>query len=453
MSSNDGRPRRRATRSVLALTVAVALAGAWWIWLRSRHDGLLSRAPRVELAGVDPEVRSAVQKACAVVTEEPYSSGAWGELGMTLLAHDFFTAAGTSFDQAGRRDPGEPRWPYLGGLALLNGTPDSDAALDCLERACNLTGEEPTPRLRLAELLFELGRIDAAAAQLEHVIKSRPKNARALLGLGRVAHARGDLDAALAYLNRSAIGAPRVKATRALLAGIHHRKGDLARSAEERRRMEGLPDEAFWPDPHHDKVRERRVGALPRVEAASELFFRGRRADALQALERVVRDHPDYLLGRLALGRFCLQSGDAARAQVVLQKAVQLQPDAFEAHHELASACARGGDLAAAEKHYRRTVEIKPDYAPAHYGLSRIFASQNDRDASEKALRAAVRYRPNHAAAQRELGLALAAAGHVEEASEHLRLALRLNPTDAKARGALQQLNGESTPSTTVQRR
>jgi tetratricopeptide (TPR) repeat protein len=359
---------------------------------------------------------------------------------MVLHAHDYLAEAARCYAQAGKLDSANPRWLYLQALIVLKDPLDPSAGLHCLERAVEQSGDVPAPRLRLGEALLERGHLDEAEGHFRRVLERDPKNPRALLGLGQVAHFRGDLKTSLDHLTISAMVAPKVMATHALLAESHLRLGDEKAAEDERRRLSQSTDDPGWPDPYFDEVRRCTVGVVPEIDRANGLFQQGRGAEAVKMMQQTVARNPDSLLASLALGRFCNQLGDAMGAERALREAVRRQPDAFEAHFELGIALQIQKKHLLAAECYRRTVALKPDYAPAHYQLGHCLLQQGDRAGAREAFRAAVRYRPNFAACQRDLGFLLMEQGAMAEALIHLQQAVRLNPADSQAKKVLERL-------------
>ena len=116
---------------------------------------------------------------------------------MVLLAHDFDVACVEAFRAAERFDPKNPRWPYLQGLVLV--LCDPDIGLACLQRAADKAGTTRSePRLRLAEVLLDLGRIDEAEAVAAPILERRPSDPRVALIFARIATERGDSTMVLA---------------------------------------------------------------------------------------------------------------------------------------------------------------------------------------------------------------------------------------------------------------
>src|SRR5262249_24515009 len=130
----------------------------------------------------------------AAVEKSPRSVEAWGVLGKTLLVHDFHIPASFCLAQAERLDPANARWPYLQGVALAAADPpDPITAIQHFQRAVDLGGDTPDAlRLHLAEALLGQDRLDEAERQFKRVLELNPANARAHLGLARLAIVRGN---------------------------------------------------------------------------------------------------------------------------------------------------------------------------------------------------------------------------------------------------------------------
>src|SRR5204862_4645185 len=183
-----GPGRRRVRTAVLVGVLAVAAPGlGWFAWGWATAPA----PPAVSYADVDPAVAGAIEAARRQVWWTPHSAAAWGRLGMLLRAHGVRPEANRCFARAEQLAPDDPRWPYLQGYALR--LDDPEAAARHLQRAVALCGTTPDgPALTLAEVSARQGRLDDAEAQFRRVLENNPDNARAHLGLGRLALERDD---------------------------------------------------------------------------------------------------------------------------------------------------------------------------------------------------------------------------------------------------------------------
>jgi tetratricopeptide (TPR) repeat protein len=438
---------RRRVLVVTALCSGLALAAGLGVYLgrpAAVPNSPAKRAgppepPVIDSAGVDPAVTKAVAGARTAVNQSPRSAGAWGQLGMLLLAHDFRTEANACFTRAERLAPGESRWPYFQAIALTPEDPES--AIPKLRRAVQLSGAAAMgPRLRLAEVLLGQGQLDEAARRFREVLHRQPDHARAHLGLGRLAYERGDLKDALLHVGLSATDSRTQKASHALLAEVYQRLGDRAAARRELRQAAGLPDDPAWPDPLFEEVTRLRTGKQASLARADQLIRQGNNGEAVALLERTLRDYPDADWARVMLGRAHLGQRDLPAAEKSLRQAIQSAPKLAEARFYL------GVTLYLQKKHgpaaasFRKATQLKPGFALAHFNLGYCLKDQGDQAGAIAAFRTALKCQPDYAPAHTNLGELLAGKGQTVEALGHLRHAVRLNPADLKAARLLKQV-------------
>ena len=385
------------------------------------------------LADADPAVADAIEAARRDVWWKPHSAAAWGRLGQLLRAHGYVPESNLCFAHAERLDPDDPRWPYLQGTGLQSDDPE--AAIGHLQRAVALCGTTPdAPQLVLAEVCLQQGRLDEAERHFRQVLGGDPGNARAHLGLGRLAGERGNPRDALAHLERSASSPLTQKASRVLLAQAYQQLGDAAAAGRERARALDLPGDPPWPDPFQEEVLALMIGKQARLARLQTLHRQGRAAEARELARQLENDYPDVYW--LVEGRGQMTRGNFAAAERALRKAVELAPESVDARFDLGTVLFEQRNYPAAADCFRKVTELEPGYGPAYLRLGRCLVGQGDRAEALRAFQAAVRYMPQHAEARRELGALLAREGRPAEAAAQLRQALQLQPGDAKARRA-----------------
>jgi tetratricopeptide (TPR) repeat protein len=400
--------------------------------------------PLVDLTAVDPAVRRAVDAARAAVLQNPQSADAWGKFGMILQGHGLsIEAANVCFAQAERLDPREPRWPYYQATSRMNTQPD--AALPKLQRAVEICDCVPdAPRLQLAEMLLERGRLQDAAEQFQRVLQKDPDNASAFLGLGRVAFERGELEQGISHLGRAVADPHTRKAAHALLAQIHERLGNKVAAEQDLHRAEELPNDASWPDRFQDEIRKLRVGKQVSLARADQLLHQSLYPQALQLLQRTVQDYPDSAWAWVMMGRAYLGKKDLPAAERALQKATELGPKLAEAQFYLGVAFFIQKHYPAATSCFRKATQLKPDFALAHYNLGHSLKEQGDDAGALAAFRTAISCQPDYGAAHYNLATLLVKKGQRDEALVHLRHAVQLNPADPQAKRLLEQVLKET---------
>lgn len=417
-----------AVGSLLAMGIAGIL----------RREEIVS-PPVVEVADTDAAVLASLHAAQEEVRASPRSSTAWGRLGMLLFGYNFLPESRQCLAQAQRLDPKEPSWPYYHALTLLSESPSE--AVDKLRQTVELCGDHPdAPRLRLAELLLECGRLDEAETQFRRSLQANPDNLRAHFGLARLAYERGDWQRSRELLGPAINGSFMERPARMLLAQIEQLQGDERAAERERRRAESLSQPPSWPDPFLDKLQQLRVGRQAAIYRITELLAEGRAAEAAAQAEEVIRAYPQSGMAWLLLGQARLRQQQLSSAEAALHRAVELMPESVEAHFSLGSTLLLQNEAAGAESCFRQAVRLKPASATAYYNLGLCLLKLDDRDGAQQALEKAVYYRPQFAEAHRSLGELLARRGRPTEAAEHLRAALQINPDDAAARKKLDEL-------------
>jgi tetratricopeptide (TPR) repeat protein len=426
--------QRRVPNIVLIFATLAMLALGWFMWYWSTAPA----PPSASFAEVDPAVAAAIEAARRQVWWRPHSAAAWGRLGQLLRAHSYESESNICFAQAEQLDPKDPRWPYLQGSGKqLN---DPPAAVRHLQRAVALCGHVPDgPELCLAEVCLQQGFAEDAEQHFRHILQHDPDNARAHLGLGRLACERGNLTDGLAHLNRSASSKWTQRAAAILLAQAYYQLGDATAANRERDRAADLPADLPWPDPFLEEVRSLTVGKQYRLARLKALNQQGRAGEVRSLAATLEDDYPDVFW--LEEGREQMDKGNLPAAEQALHKALQLAPNSVDAHFDLGTVLFKQENYRAAAESFRRVTELQPDYGPAYESLGRCSIMQGNRQEALGAFRLAVQYMPQNAEVQRELGALEAQQGQVDMALEHLRRAMQLQPGDAKTRELLDQIS------------
>jgi tetratricopeptide (TPR) repeat protein len=353
---------------------------------------------------------------------------------MILLGLGFGTQANFCLAQAERLDSHEPRWPYYQALEAL-AVGDGSRALPKLEQSVALSRDaEDAPRLRLAELLLSLDRLEDAEPHLRHLLQHHPRHPRAQLLLARLHSQRGDSRAGLVFLSPAVNDGRTRKAALLLQAEILQRLGNPAEAAAAQRRAASLPDDPAWPDPLYEDILELRVGKQACVQRARALALEGLQADAVAMLRSTVQDYPDADDAWLLLGKLLLLQHHQPAAEQALRRATELAPGSHENVYYLGLAVLARGDRPAGIACLRKAVELKPDFAQAYQLLGNCLVDLADPKGAVKAYRTAVRYQPTLFDAQVSLATLLIEQGQPAEALVHAEQALRLQPADPRAR-------------------
>src|SRR5919109_3886944 len=169
--------REREAARHLALPDVSRLATSVQAQLRERHSALMAKlgyrtTPAEEL------------------------DDAYGELGLILMAAEYYEAAASCFLTAQALVPDDARWPYyLGHLYRIKG--EAEKAAEFFSRALELQPAHAPTLIWLGEMYLDRGRSDQAEALFLQALSRDPGSAAALSGAGRAALAKHDLPRAI----------------------------------------------------------------------------------------------------------------------------------------------------------------------------------------------------------------------------------------------------------------
>jgi len=422
------------------LVASLALAAVLGAFLGS-HPFLSGPAPSpttVNTNDFDPVIAAAIGEAREAVLRDPRSAEARGRMGMVLLAHEVRAEARECFAQASALAPSNPRWPYFLGLAQLPDYPA--AAVTNFDRAVRLFPEsESAPRLRLADTLLSLGRIEEAEAHYQRVRQREPNSAGAALGLGKVAQARDHTMEAVNFLAGAVQDPSTRRAAYRLLLNLNQRLGRTNEADQSARALAELPNDKPA-DPFLSEIEQLKTGEQAWIDLADEWIKAGRAADAARLLEKTVQAYPKSDHAMFFLGRARLRLGDAAGAEAILARSVELAPGSVEAQMQLGVVRLSRGHAQQARPCFRAAIQAKPNLAEAWYNLGLTLGGEANRAESMAAFREAIRLKPNLVEAYLALAVALRLDGQKPAAANELRRALDLQPEEALRQKVLDQL-------------
>ena len=418
LPGNDGVMRAGGPRRPIALPDLSGVAESVRRQVRghnARLDALLADpdAPPVELAG------------------------AFGELGLVLMAAEYHDAAADCFASAIDLAPGEMRWPYyLGHLHAVDG--DRAAAAGLFARAHELRPTDLPALVRLGDTLLDQSRPDEAEEAFMRALALDRGSAAALAGMGRAALAQGDSGRAVDYLQRALAAEPRATSLHYPLAMAYRRLGDLdAAGAHLRRRGGGT---AAVADPLMDAYAEVLESAITYETRGLRALQNGELAAAEDLFRRGLELAPDDPALRHRLGTALMMAGDPDGAVEAFEETVRRSPDFAKAHFGLGMVAWLGGRHPEAVERFSDAVGHQPDYLEARVGLADALRATGRAEASLAHYRRVVAADPRFADAWAGYVLALADVGRGAEARERLGEALSILPGHPRLTGLRAQL-------------
>jgi tetratricopeptide (TPR) repeat protein len=157
----------------------------------------------------------------------------------------------------------------------------------------------------------------------------------------------------------------------------------------------------------------------------------GKRASALELCRDLLRDFPDYTIGRVLHGVILYELARYQEAEQVLREAIRSIPLERLQHGytHLGHLHRESGHYDEAEKWYRKALELGPDDAGRHIFLGILLAKRGDLSGAEECHRMGTRCSKGCVdEAYLNLGLVLRAQERYTEALECFKNALKLTP-------------------------
>jgi tetratricopeptide (TPR) repeat protein len=407
--------------------------------------GSRTEPPNPSLDTVEPFVARRILAATEAVRAEPGSANLWGQLGEVYDLHDLTAEAVFCYEQAGRLDPTEWRWPYYVGILLR--TSDQGTALTRFERAAELAPDYASIHFYIGYGRYQAEELDAAERHFSRALELDPGMVNALLGLGRVSMARGEPERALSYFEHAARLAPDEAAVHVHLAQVHRASGEPQRADEEQRRAAASPRRpqvggmAALVDPVREELVLRQGVSLEWLrQKTRRLLDEQRGEEALQTWEEVIEVDPGSTGALVESARVLIELGRLDEARERVGRALQLEPEHGEANAVRGDLLAAAGDRRAAIAAYRDAVDLEPGLHEARTRLARLLLETGRVEEGLRMLRITVRERPDNADVRFNLARALSFSDRPGEAVEASREALALDPDHRETRVLLRDL-------------
>jgi tetratricopeptide (TPR) repeat protein len=356
--------------------------------------------PPLPLHAYPEPARKAVTPLYAAAVARPDDASAAGALGRALHAWDQLDDAHAAYRRAQALAPQGFDWIYLDAIVLYRLARYEEAAAQFRRGHALSPGYLPA-RVKLADALVRIGRLDESKPLFEALQDSSLTRPFAEFGLGQIAAAAGQHATAAGHFERAIALFPQWGEAHYALAISYQR---LGREEEADRAM-----------------RERlRFGALgPGLEDPVLASISRIRADAVAHLERGVE-----------LDR----AGDINGAIAAHEAAVSEDPSFAQAHLNLILLYGRTQNWQQVEEHYRHAIALGFSLADVNYNYGYAQQLQGHWDLAEAAYRRAIDASPQHFAAHLNLGRALERRKDVKAAADEFRRAAELEPTSRVAR-------------------
>jgi TolB-like protein len=193
----------------------------WREAINLKYDKLLTVQDRVSeqiIKGLELNLSPA--EVANIKPETPISTPAYESYlrGIDLYSRNDFSAAIDALEKSTALEPGyAPAWAHLGraytthASLAFGGREDYVKAQSAYEKAIALNGSLVEPRIYMANLLTDTGRVEQAVPLLREVLRANPNNAEAHWELGYAYRFAGMLQESVGECERARQGNPEVK--------------------------------------------------------------------------------------------------------------------------------------------------------------------------------------------------------------------------------------------------
>lgn len=419
--------------------VAVATAGgaAWW-WAGAGEGAAVvaqARPAQPDLGAVVAPLRE------KIATADAHARSRWSapqgliELSRLYHANGFLDEALRCYEGLARLEPKEARWPHL-HATILAGYGDTEPALALWRRAVELAPDYLPARLRLGDGALKANRLDEAAAVYGEVLKRKPDEPYAMLGLARLdleaerwEQARQRLEAVVSATNYT-LGYD-------LIVSLYERLGQRERAAAIRGSAKASGAYRDPADPWLDELIDVCYDPYRLALAAGFTARNGNPKKGVELLERAIELTPNDVATRFQLGGLQLEQNNVGAAREQFERCTTLDPEFSDGWAQLSGLQTRMGEHAAAERTLAAGLQRNPESPGLHLMRARNLRKSGRPGEAIAAFRTSIRLRPNEPDAYLELGNMFVEMGRTEEGIVELKRALETDPANPMALGIL----------------
>ncbi|MGE0201504.1 MAG: tetratricopeptide repeat protein [Candidatus Melainabacteria bacterium] len=325
-------------------------------------------------------------------------------------------------------------------------------------------------RIREANRLYEVGKLEQAEATYTNLLKRNPNDTKARSGLAIVQADRYKLGAAEKNAQEVLAKDPNNPYAHIALGVVYRNQtasSDMNFRTQRDELLRKAVDEykkAIAIDPNNAEAYNRLGEVYRQAEQTS---------DAAQAFNKAVELDPDFSEAVANKGTVLQEQGKLEEALQSYERAIQLNSKNYKAHyfkgdvltqlgryHDALSALniaqyqesnsamvytkkgealEKQGNESGAIANYREAIRRKPEYFPAYQNLARIFDSRGDGELAVAELRSALNANPGLAPLKMDLARLSLSVDKPEQAIDYYQQVLQKDPYNAEALKGLSQ--------------
>ena len=381
--------------------------------------------PKLDLASYRPQLRTPAEKAYQALQAKPSDPDVNGNLGMLLHAFEQLESAEICYRRARLLDTKKFQWAYyLGLVQSLDGKNELAAA--SLQDAIRIDPGYVPARIKLAEVLLNLGKLDASWEMAQSILKDNSQAAPAYYWLGRAASAKGETSVAEEQYRKACELSPTYGTAHYALALAYQKTGEQGEAqrhmaAYQKYKADGDPQPE---DPMLQAVQSLDNGALAHLMKGVDLENAGQMEQAIAEDEEAVRQDPKLVQAHANLIALYGRAGHPEKAEQAYRATVALNPNLPQSHYDYGVLLSSRQRYPEAEAAFRKALESSPNYAEAHSNLGAMLERRGKFEEAQREYQAAIENKPNFREAQYQLGHLLLMQHKAAEAIAHLSQSL-----------------------------
>lgn len=396
--------------------------------------------PAPDWKALDPQVREQLKGGQMELdlsdSTGPALGRLYGEQGKKYHAYNLQDAAEVCYLQARRLDPKDHRWAfYLGYLYRQQG--ELARGKVQLEAALELEPKEKEVELALAQLLLELGEIEAAERHFLRLRKERYNLAVVHLGLGRIDSRRGAQQEALQQFQQALRHGPNRWEIHYRLAQVYRALGKMEKA---RIHLDRPRTPALLASPLLGELQSTVTGSARLQSRAAKLIKAGFIPAAVSELEKALEADPQNAVARMTLGQALSRQDDPLGALRQYRLVLKIDPANYRALFLLGTILSQLGHDRPASLRYRQALGLRQGDPATHFNLANTLRRLGDFEQAEGHYRRMIDLSPGQIDARLALALTLIRLEKWPQTLYCLRQGLHLQPEDRRLRMTLSRV-------------
>jgi tetratricopeptide (TPR) repeat protein len=394
----------------------------------------------------------AEEEANFVLTQDPKNAAAYQLLGAALISQQKSEPALAAFTKVTELQPNDASG-YV-NMALVEITLHRQAdAEQHFQKAVQVDPKAVQANLDLANFYHLEGKIPEAEQVLQAAIQANPDASRLYIDWANMLSSTGKAADADGVLDRLRNQLPKSPDAAIAIAGYYLQRRNIEKALAEYRRglsispnnleIEKRMEELYLDSNQADQAAQ--MDAQLTKQAPKDLFVRinhgrlfmaqGKAQDAVNDLQKTVKDSAESAQGHYYLGMAYWQNGSLPQANSELQEALHRSPGLPLALQSLAKLSLAQGDTSAAQTYAQELVQKFPSDVSDRLILGSVFMRETQYRQAEEQFMAAKRLAPNQAAVHLDLGQLYAVQKKWADAEKELETAVQLDPSNTTILG------------------